>query len=832
MAIAATKATGSDKDSGSGSSAEGTWCPLLPLRDTVVFPHAVSSLFVGRDKSLAALEAVRDGSLLVLAAQKRADSEEPEPKDIFSIGVEAVVLQSQNISNQVVKLLVEGQQRVRLEQIELDDYYRCFAVPLNEDEDSDPRSLMVRSGLAKKLRHSFEQYAEASGKVAGELMATMQAEEDAGRLADMIAVHTPLRLEVRQQLLEKYNISDRISYLIECIEAERSLVHIGKRLRKRVKKQVERSQREYYLNEQMKAIQKELDEDGNAASEAQQLEQRLRKSGLRAAALKKVLSELDKFKMMSPMSTEASMLRSHLDWIASVPWKKRRRLSLDLPQAKRVLDEDHYGLTEVKERVLEYLAVHKRSRRHSRSPILCLVGPPGVGKTSLGRSIARATGRAYVRMSLGGVRDEAEIRGHRRTYIGSLPGKIMQKMASAGVRNPLFLLDEVDKMGMDYRGDPAAALLEVLDPEQNKAFADHYLELDYDLSEVMFLCTANSSAISPALMDRMDMIRLPGYTEDEKMEIARRYLVPRQVLDSGLLPSEMQLRNNSLRELVLGYTREAGVRELERLIARICRKVVLAAENAVVDKNKPSTTTIVTPARLHKYCGVRRYPRDQEADSGHIGRVRGLAWTDAGGTLLTIEAAVVMGKARQQRTGSLGDVMQESVQAALTAVRARAAAIGIAPDFLEQHDVHIHATEGGIPKDGPSAGVAVSTALVSALTRIAVRGDVAMTGEITLQGKVLAVGGLREKLLAARRSRLKRVIVPEENKIHINELDDKIKDGLEIIFVSEIDEVWRAALSAPLLTSKEADDDGVLLPPDAEQRLPLNVQTAEIEPTH
>ncbi len=799
---------------------EAVWLPLLPLRDTVVFPHAVTSLFVGREKSLLALDAARDSGLLVLAAQKRADREEPTVDDIFDVGIEAVVLQAQNISNHVVKLLVEGKQRMRLEKIELSDYYRCHARPMVLAEDDDERTLMVREGLIKNLRHSFEHYAEASGKVPSELMAALQGEEDPGRLADMVAVHMPLRLEIRQQLLEKAEISIRISFLIECIEAEHSLLHIAGRVRKRVKKQVERSQREYYLNEQMKAIQKELDESGNALSESEQLEQRLRDGGLPAPALKKVLSELEKFKMMSPMSTEASMLRSYLDWIASVPWKKRRRLSLDLAQAKRILDDDHYGLHDIKERVLEYLAVHKRSRRRStRGPILCLIGPPGVGKTSLGRSIARATGRAYVRMSLGGVRDEAEIRGHRRTYIGSLPGKIMQKMSSAGVRNPLFLLDEVDKMGMDYRGDPAAALLEVLDPEQNKAFSDHYLELDYDLSEVLFLCTANSQSIPSALLDRMELIRLPGYTEDEKLEIARRYLLPRQVRDSGLRSRELQLRIDSLRELVQGYTREAGVRDLERMIARICRKVVLSAESAKSGA-KPAATTIVTPARLTKYCGVRRYPRDQEAEHGHIGRVRGLAWTEAGGAMLTIEAVVVPGKARQQRTGSLGDVMSESVQAALTLVRARATAIGIAPDFLENNDVHIHVPEGGTPKDGPSAGVAVSTALVSALTSIPVRGDVAMTGEITLQGQVLAVGGLRDKLLAARRIGLKLIIVPKDNEIHISDLDDEVKKNLDIKFASDIDQVWSIALMAPLGGDvvRDEDTDGVL-PTEA----PLNV---------
>jgi ATP-dependent Lon protease len=760
--------------------------PLLPLRDVVVYPHMVIPLFVGRDKSIRALEAAMAADKQVLlVAQKSAAVDEPGGNDVYRVGTVSSVLQLLRLPDGTVKVLVEGGYRAELGHIdERGEYLTALATELPAEVlESREADALLRSAMAQ-----FEKYVNLSKKIPSEVLTSLSGIEEPGRLADTMAAHMSMDLEQKQKVLEIADTRDRLEHLMTLMESEIDLLQVEKRIRGRVKKQMEKSQREYYLNEQMKAIQKELGELDEAPNEAEELEKKIREAGMPAEAEEKVRAELQKLKMMSPMSAEASVVRSYIDWMVNIPWKARSRVKHDLAFAEQVLERDHYGLEEVKERILEYLAVQKRVKK-IKGPVLCLVGPPGVGKTSLGESIARATNRKFVRMALGGVRDEAEIRGHRRTYIGSLPGKIVQKMSKAGVRNPLFLLDELDKMGMAHRGDPASALLEVLDPEQNNTFNDHYLEVDYDLSEVMFICTSNSLNIPAPLLDRMEVIRIPGYTEDEKVNIAERYLKPKQIRNNGLKQGEVAIEEAGIRDLIRYYTREAGVRGLEREIAKICRKVV--KEFSLGKKQAPVT---VSAADLEHYCGVRKYSFGVAEEANQIGQVTGLAWTQVGGELLTIEAVAVAGKGRVVKTGSLGDVMQESIQAALTVVRSRSQRLGIPANYHEKHDMHIHMPEGAVPKDGPSAGVGMCTALVSMLTGIAVRADVAMTGEITLRGQVLRIGGLKEKLLAAHRGGIKTVIIPEENERDLKEIPENIKADLQIKPVKWIDEVLEIAL--------------------------------------
>ncbi|MFP6838605.1 MAG: endopeptidase La [Pseudohongiellaceae bacterium] len=763
-----------------------TTLPLLPLRDVVVYPQIVQPLFVGRPKSIKALEiAMASDKQVLLVAQKSASEDEPGLRDLFKIGTISTILQLIRLPDGTVKVLVEGLDRASIRNISFDDdYYKAETTLLPQEAIPDKESAV----LIRSLLSQFDQYVQLSKKIPPEVMTSIASIDEPGRLVDTIASHMALQLQEKQNLLELAGLKTRIGHLMALIESEIDLFQVEKRIRGRVKKQMEKSQREYYLNEQMKAIQKEMGELEDVPNEAEEIMQRIDAAGMPKDAKAKALSELNKLKLMSPMSSEASVVRTYLDWLTGIPWKKRSKVRLDLTKAEEILEADHYGLKEVKERILEYLAVQKRVKK-LKGPILCLVGPPGVGKTSLGESIARATNRKFVRMALGGVRDEAEIRGHRRTYIGSLPGKLLQKLSKVGVRNPLFLLDEIDKMGMDNRGDPASALLEVLDPEQNNRFNDHYLEVDYDLSEVMFVCTSNSMNIPDALLDRMEVIRLPGYTEEEKLNIAERYLVPKQKENNGLADDELKFEEGPIRDMIRYYTREAGVRGLEREIAKICRKVVKA--NTDTKKPKPITLSC---EQLEKYSGVRKYDFGKAEEENIIGQVNGLAWTQVGGELLTIEAIAVTGKGKTIMTGSLGDVMQESIQAAITVVRSRAQSLGLRTSFHENFDLHIHVPEGATPKDGPSAGVGMCTALVSALTAIPVRFDVAMTGEITLRGQVLKIGGLKEKLLAAHRGNIKTVIIPADNERDLIEIPDNIKADLEIVPVRWIDQVLEHAL--------------------------------------
>ncbi|KAA1193140.1 endopeptidase La [Pseudohalioglobus sediminis] len=762
--------------------------PLLPLRDVVVYPHMVLPLFVGREKSIEALEfAMANDKQVLLVAQRDAADDNPGTDDIYQVGTVSNILQLLKLPDGTIKVLVEGGFRAVVESVDDDG---AFAVAAVREIVSDDVPEAEVEGLLRSTNTQFEKYVNLSKKVPAEVLTSLTGIDEPGRLADTIAAHMSVDLDEKQRILEIAGIRPRLEHLMGLMEAEIDLFQVEKRIRGRVKKQMEKSQREYYLNEQMKAIQKELGEMDEAPNELDELQARIDDAKMPAEAREKAEAELGKLKMMSPMSAEASVVRSYIDWMVSVPWAKRSKVKHDLKRATQILDEDHYGLEEVKDRILEYLAVQKRVRK-VKGPVLCLVGPPGVGKTSLGESIARSTNRKFVRMALGGVRDEAEIRGHRRTYIGSMPGKLLQKMAKAGVKNPLFLLDEIDKMGMDHRGDPASAMLEVLDPEQNHAFNDHYLEVDYDLSDVMFVCTSNTMNIPGPLLDRMEVIRIPGYTEDEKLNIAERYLIPKQVKLNGLKKDELHIEQAAVTDIIRYYTREAGVRALEREIAKVCRKMVKA-----ITLEEAESGATVTPEMLSDLLGVRKYNFGIAEEENKIGQVTGLAWTSVGGELLTIEAVAVTGKGRHVKTGSLGDVMQESIQAATTVVRSRSQMLGIPADYHEKHDVHIHVPEGATPKDGPSAGIAMCTALVSVLTSIPVRADVAMTGEITLRGEVLPIGGLKEKLLAARRGGIKTVIIPKENERDLKEVPDNIKEDLNIRAVKWIDEVLSIALES------------------------------------
>ncbi len=761
--------------------------PLLPLRDVVVYPHMVIPLFVGRDKSIRALEAAMEGGKkILLVAQKNASTDEPAEIDIYSVGTVAKVLQLLKLPDGTVKVLVEGLFRAEVSDYDkVSDYYQADASPL-EIESLNEREQSV---MIKAVTSQFDQFVQMSKKVPSEVLTSIEEIDEAGRLADTISAHLSLKLNEKQIVLEMVSERERIEHIMALIESEIDLLDVEKRIRGRVKKQMEKSQREYYLNEQMKAIQKELGDMDDVPNELEELQNKINDSGMPKEAKEKADAELNKLKMMSPMSAEASVVRGYLDWIIGVPWKSKSKVRSNIDLAEDILNEDHYGLDEVKERILEYLAVQKRVKK-STGNILCLVGPPGVGKTSLGRSIAKATGRKYVRMALGGVRDEAEIRGHRRTYIGSMPGKLVQKISKVGVKNPLFLLDEIDKMGMDHRGDPASALLEVLDPEQNTTFSDHYLEVDFDLSEVMFICTANSMNIPAPLLDRMEIIRLPGYTEDEKVNICDRYLLPKQMKSNGVKDSELALPEESIRHVVRHYTKEAGVRGLEREMGKMCRKVV----KQHIMKKTDKIESVLQPDMIESYLGVQKFHYGLAEEENQVGQVTGLAWTSVGGEVLTIEAIMLPGKGRIVKTGSLGDVMQESIQAALTVVKSRSAGFGLPNDFFEKHDLHIHVPEGATPKDGPSAGVGMVTALMSVITNTEIRADIAMTGEITLRGKVLPIGGLKEKLLAAHRGGIKTVLIPHENERDLKEIPENIKQELEIIPVKWVDEVIKAAL--------------------------------------
>ncbi len=761
--------------------------PVLPLRDVVVYPHMVIPLFVGREKSINALDAaMSDNKQILLVAQKSAEVDEPGADEIHRIGTLSNILQLLKLPDGTIKVLVEGEQRVQVMELnEGGDHFTAQISVIEPVPNENERELEV---LGRSVINLFDQYVKLNKKVPPEILTSLSGIDDPARLADTIAAHMSLKLDEKQQVLEIRSVKERLEHIMGLIEGEIDILQVEKRIRGRVKQQMEKSQREYYLNEQMKAIQKELGDLEDAPNEVEELAAKIEKSGMPKEAREKAEAELNKLKMMSPMSAEATVVRNYIDWLVAVPWKKKTKVRNDLAKAQQVLDEDHYGLEKVKERILEYLAVQQRVRK-LKGPILCLVGPPGVGKTSLGQSIARATNRKFTRMSLGGVRDEAEIRGHRRTYIGSMPGKIIQNLSKVEVRNPLFLLDEIDKMAMDFRGDPASALLEVLDPEQNNTFADHYLEVDYDLSDVMFVATSNSLNIPGPLLDRMEVIRLAGYTEDEKFHIAHDYLIPKQMKNNGLKEGEVVFYESAVREIIQHYTREAGVRGLEREISKICRKIV--KDHLLKPRKKK---TVVTPRNLEKYLGVKRFRYGVAEEEDQVGQVTGLAWTEVGGELLTIESAVMPGKGAIIRTGQLGDVMKESIEAARTVVRSRAAVLGIEEDFFDKHDIHIHVPEGATPKDGPSAGIGMCTALVSAITEIPVKASVAMTGEITLRGEVLPIGGLKEKLLAAHRGGITTIVIPEENEKDLVEIPKNIKNRLEIIPVRWIDQVLEVAL--------------------------------------
>ena len=775
--------------------------PVLPLRDVVVYPHMVIPLFVGRERSIVALDrAMNADKKILLIAQQKADLDDPQPEDLYDVGTLATILQLLKLPDGTVKVLVEGGERATVDRIMVGDHFSAEITILTEENQQDEREIDV---LVRSIIAQFEQYVKLNKKVPPEILTSLSGIDEAGRLADTVAAHMALKLAEKQRILELRDIKVRLEQILGIIEGEIDVLQIEKRIRGRVKQQMEKSQREYYLNEQMKAIQKELGEMEDAPNELADLEAKIEKAGMTKEAKEKATSELNKLKLMSPMSAEATVVRNYVDWLLKAPWKKRSKVLRDLNRADEVLEEDHYGLEKVKERILEYLAVQLRVKR-LKGPILCLVGPPGVGKTSLGQSIARATNRKFVRMSLGGVRDEAEIRGHRRTYIGSMPGKIIQNLAKTTVRNPLFLLDEVDKMAMDFRGDPSSALLEVLDPEQNSTFNDHYLEVDFDLSDVMFVCTANTLNIPPPLLDRMEVIRIPGYTEDEKLNIAIRYLVPKQLKENGLKEEELSFTRSAILDIIQHYTRESGVRNLEREISKICRKVV----KSLLLKSRDSSIRI-TPKSMKKFLGVRRFRYGKAEDNDQVGQVTGLAWTEMGGELLTIEAAVVPGKGKLTHTGQLGDVMTESIQAAMTVVRSRADVLGIDGEFHQKFDVHVHVPEGATPKDGPSAGVGMCTSLVSALTDIKVKSEVAMTGEITLRGEVLPIGGLKEKLLAAHRGGIETVLIPHENEKDLAEIPKNIKDKLNILPVKWIDQVLEHALQhMPVPESKSKGKKG------------------------
>ncbi len=778
---------------------ESIQLPLLPLRDVVVFPHMVIPLFVGRPRSIRALEAAMEaGKSIMLAAQKSAGKDDPTPDDVYEIGCVATILQMLKLPDGTVKVLVEGAQRARITEIQdTDTHFTSTLMPIAPDALVSAETEALRRAIVGQ----FEQYVKLNKKIPPEILTSLAGIDDAGRLADTIAAHLPLKLEQKQKMLEVISTSERLEALLTQLETEIDILQVEKRIRGRVKKQMEKSQRDYYLNEQVKAIQKELGE-GEEGADIEELEKKILAAHLPKDAKKKVDGEIKKLKLMSPMSAEATVVRNYIDTVINLPWRKKSKVNHSIPNAESVLDDDHYGLDKVKERILEYLAVQQRVDK-IKAPILCLVGPPGVGKTSLGQSIAKATNRKFIRMALGGVRDEAEIRGHRRTYIGSMPGKILQNMSKVAVRNPLFLLDEIDKLGMDFRGDPASALLEVLDPEQNHTFQDHYVEVDFDLSDVMFVATSNTLNIPAALLDRMEVIRLSGYTEEEKIHIAMDHLLPKVMQNNGVKAEELVVEESALRDIVRYYTREAGVRSLERDIGKICRKVVkkLLADSEALKLAKSKEVpakVIVTSENLSDYLGVRRFSFGMAEKENQIGQVNGLAWTEVGGDLLTIEVAAMPGKGVIQRTGSIGDVMKESVEAARSVVRARARRLGISDSVFEKRDIHVHFPEGATPKDGPSAGIAITLAIVSALTENPVRADVAMTGEITLRGEVLAIGGLKEKLLAAHRGGIKTVLIPEENVKDLTDIPDNVKNQLEIIPVRWIDKVLEVALVNPL----------------------------------